>query len=103
MGTFAKFLLVSLLLTQACLASNAEKCVYIDSRKFPDNRREDEMYSALYAAADGTVYVGLCTYAGSAQFYSYDPRNDRIRHLADMADFLHQTGKGIRTAGKIHT
>jgi hypothetical protein len=103
MGRVVKFFLVSLLVVQPCIAVEAEKCVSLDSRRFPGNRKEDEMYSALYAAASGIVYVGLCTYAGSAQFYCYDPRTDRTRHLADMAEFLGETGKGIRTAGKIHT
>ncbi len=84
-------------------AAAADQCVYLDSRGFPGGHREDQMFSALYAAADGTVYVGLCTHAGSAQFYSYDPRTDRMRHLADMAEWLGQTGQGVRTAGKIHT
>jgi hypothetical protein len=61
------------------------------------------MFSALYAATDGAVYVSLCTHAGSAQIYRYDPSADRIRHIADVAEFLDQTGKGVRTAGKIHT
>jgi sugar lactone lactonase YvrE len=61
------------------------------------------MFSALYAARDGMLYVGLCTHAGSGQFYQYNPKADRMRHIADLASFLGQAGKGIRTAGKIHT
>jgi hypothetical protein len=105
MRTLAALFLAFLLLgqTRPASASDKEKCVYLDSRGFPGGHKEDEMFSALYAAADGTVYVGLCTEGGSAQFYSYDPRSDRMRHLADMGEFLGQTGKGIRAAGKIHT
>ncbi len=84
-------------------APAAEKYVCADSREFPGGRKEAQMFSALYAARDGVVYVGLCTHAGSAQFYRYDPRADRVRHLADMAEFLGQAGRGVRTAGKIHT
>jgi hypothetical protein len=81
----------------------AENYAYLDSREFPGNRKEAQMFSALYAARDGCLYIGLCTHAGSSQFYRYDPRADRMRHIADIAEFLGQTGKGIRTAGKIHT
>ena len=104
-GRWATVFVGFLLVIQAGPASGseAEKCVYLESRSFQGNHKEDQMFSALYAAAEGTVYVGLCTHAGSAQFYSYDPRGDRMRHVADMAEFLGQTGKGIRTAGKIHT
>ena len=84
-------------------APAAEKYVCADSRAFPGNRKETQMFSALYAARDGRVYAGLCTHAGSAQFYQYDPRADRLRHIADMAEFLGQAGRGVRTAGKIHT
>jgi len=84
-------------------APAAEKYACADSREFPGDRKEAQMFSALAAARDGRVYLGLCTHAGSSQFYQYDPRADRMRHIADLAEFLGQTGKGIRTAGKIHT
>jgi len=81
----------------------AAQQVALDSRAFPGNRKETQMFSALYAARSGVVYIGLCTHAGSSQFYQYDPRSDRMRHIADLAEFLGQAGRGVRTAGKIHT
>lgn len=99
------FFLTFLLLGQTgmALAADTEKTLIVDSRGFPGDRKEDEMYSALYAAEEGTVYVGLCMEGGTAQFYSYDPRTNQMRHLADMGEFLAQRGRGIRAAGKIHT
>jgi hypothetical protein len=49
------------------------------------------------------VYAGLCTHAGSIHSYRYDPRSGRVGHIAGMAEFLGQTGRGVRVAGKIHT
>jgi hypothetical protein len=106
MRTFATLLVLAFLLlgqTRLALALDTGKSVYVDNRGFPGDSKASEMYSALYSAADGTVYIGLCTGGGSAQFYSYDPHSDRMRHIADMAEFLGQAGKGIREAGKIHT
>lgn len=80
-----------------------EKYACVDTRQFPGNHKETSMFSALYAASDGMLYIGLCTHAGSSHFYQYNPRTDTMRHIADLADFLNQVGKGIRTAGKIHT
>jgi len=95
--------LIGILAQGPGLAQLPEKHVSADSREFPGSRKEGQMFSALYAAREGSVYIGLCTHAGSSQFYKYDPRADRMRHIADIAEFLGQTGKGVRTAGKIHT
>jgi hypothetical protein len=84
-------------------AQTKEKFACVETREFPGNHKETSMFSALYAARDGMLYIGLCTHAGSSQFYQYNPKADRMRHIADLADFLGQTGKGVRTAGKIHT
>ena len=88
---------------QTSLAQAETKYALVETREFPGSRKETQMFSALYAAADGRLYIGLCTHGASSQFYQYDPRQDRMRHIADLAQFLGQTGRGIRTAGKIHT
>jgi len=85
------------------LAQVEEKYAYVDWRDFPGNRKENSMYSALYPASDGKLYIGLCTHAGASQFYQYDPVTDNMRHIADVPRFLGERGKGIRTAGKVHT
>ena len=60
------------------------------------------MWDALYAARNGTVYTGLITEGGSAHFYSYSPATDKNILISDIAGFLGERGKGIRTSGKIH-
>ena len=49
------------------------------------------------------IYIGSSIHGGAAQLYQYDPRTDRIRHIADIVDFLGMSGRGIRLPGKIHT
>ena len=60
------------------------------------------MWGGLYAAKSGKVYIGLCTEGESAHFYEYDPATDKMRCIADMAEFHGERGKGIRSSGKIH-
>jgi hypothetical protein len=80
------------------------KSIILESRSFPNNLKEDGFWAAFHAGRDGKVYIGLNTEGGgSAQFYIYDPQTDRIRHRADMSEFLGEMGKGIRTHAKIHT
>jgi len=72
----------------------------VELRAYPG--RDPAMWDALYAASDGKVYSGLITEGESAHFYLYDPASDRQVLVADMAEFLGERGKGIRTSGKIH-
>lgn len=80
-----------------------EKYVYVEAQDFPGNHGEGSMYSGLSVASDGKVYIALCTHAGPGQFYQYDPVEDKIRHIADLPEFLGEKGKGIRVTGKLHT
>lgn len=64
--------------------------------------REDSMWSALYAAKSGKLYIGLCTHAEAAHFFEFDPAEDRMHHVADMTAFKGERGEGVRTSGKIH-
>jgi hypothetical protein len=63
---------------------------------------EDSMWSALYAAKSGKLYIGLCTHAEAAHFYEFDPQAQTMTHVADLTEFKGERGKGIRTTGKIH-
>jgi hypothetical protein len=74
-------------------------CV-VKTREYPG--KDNAMWDALYAAKDGIVYTGLITEGGSAHFYSFQPSRDTNLLIADIADFLGERGKGIRTSGKIH-
>lgn len=80
-----------------------DKFVIMKSLAFPGGHMEDGMWTALSAGSDGKVYVGLSTSGNSAHFYIYDPKKDIIRHRANIAKELGESGKAIRTSGKIHT
>lgn len=80
-----------------------EKYVYVETRDFPGGHKETSMYSGLYTASDGKLYIGLCTHAGPAHFYQYDPATDKMRHIANVSQFLGEIGKGIRVTAKFHT
>ena len=75
----------------------------VQARRFTGgSKREDSMWSALYAAKSGKLYIGLCTHAEAGHFYEYDPATDKMNHVADLTVFKGERGKGIRTSGKIH-
>ncbi len=72
----------------------------VETREYPG--RDPFMWDGLYAAKDGKVYSGLINEGVSSHFYVYDPKIDSNILLYDMAEFLGERGKGIRTSGKIH-
>ncbi|MEA1996113.1 MAG: hypothetical protein U9N45_00665 [Gemmatimonadota bacterium] len=78
------------------------KIAVVKRYRFPGSHREDSMWSALYGARSGKIYIGLCTHAEAAHFYEFDPATDSITHIADMTVVAGERGKGIRTTGKIH-
>ena len=95
--------IATLLLAAALPAQSQPKYALVDTRELPGGHRDNAMFSGLYAARDGTVYIGSSIHGGSAHLYRYHPRTDRVEHIAGMAEFLGQTGRGVRVAGKIHT
>jgi len=88
----------------ATLAMAAEeKVLTVQSHRFTGgSEREDSMWSALYAAKSGKLYIGLCTHAEAAHFFEFDPQSQAMLHVADLTAFKGERGKGIRTTGKIH-
>ena len=70
--------------------------------RFVGNHREESMWSALYGAKSGKIYIGLCTHAEAAHFYEFDPSTETMRHIADLAELHGERGAGINTNGKIH-
>lgn len=70
--------------------------------KFVGDHREESMWSALYGAKSGKIYIGLCTHAEAAHLYEFDPETEVMRHLADLTSLHNERGKGINTNGKIH-
>ena len=86
-----------------CGLAGEEKIVPVDIYKFTGGSGlEDSMWSALYAAKSGKLYIGLCTHAEAAHFFEYDPQNSKMNHICDLTAFKGERGKGIRTSGKIH-
>ncbi|MDD4869201.1 MAG: hypothetical protein PHR77_01475 [Kiritimatiellae bacterium] len=72
----------------------------VESKEYPG--KDTAMWDGLYAAQSGKVYTGLITERGSSHFYVYDPVKGENRCLYDIAEFLGERGKGMRTSGKIH-
>ena len=101
---------VSLMLVSAvCACACAQQIEFAKERKatvkryrFVGNHREESMWSALYGAKSGKIYIGLCTHAEAAHFYEFDPATETMRHIVDLTKLHGERGEGINTNGKIH-
>jgi len=90
-----------LLMISATQGISQEKDVLIvETIEYPG--KDPVMWDGLYAASDGKVYSGLISEGTSAHFYMYDPVSNKNTLIADMAEFLDERGKGIRTTSKLH-
>lgn len=78
-----------------------EKAI-LNHYRFVGNHREESMWSALYGAQSGKIYIGLCTHAEAAHFYEFDPETETMRHIVDLTELHNERGEGINTNGKIH-
>ncbi len=74
----------------------------VNHYRFAGNHREESMWSALYGAKSGKIYIGLCTHAEAAHFYEFDPATEKMRHIVDLTQLHDERGHGINTNGKIH-
>lgn len=84
-------------------ATGSEKILTVKAYRFTGGAaREDSMWSALYGAQSGKLYIGLSTHAEAAHFYEFDPEKEAMNHIADLTEFKGERGKAIRTTGKIH-
>lgn len=70
--------------------------------RFSTVDKDAQMWSALYAASNGKLYVGLCTHGDAANVYEFDPAADKMRHLANLTILSEERGRGTWTNGKIH-
>ena len=98
-----------LLASAACVCACAQQIEFAKERKatvkryrFVGNHREESMWSALYGAKSGKIYIGLCTHAEAAHFYEFDPATETMRHIVDLTKLHGERGEGINTNGKIH-
>ena len=80
--------------------SQENEILIVEAIEYPG--KDPVMWDGLYAASDGKVYSALISEVTSAHLYMYDPMKKKNVLLVDMADFLDERGKGIRTTGKLH-
>ncbi|MBM3889648.1 MAG: hypothetical protein FJ388_11055, partial [Verrucomicrobia bacterium] len=103
-GVWVAFLPVSI--PAPCAEKTAQqppKIVTVQAHRFTGgSQREDSMWSALYGARSGKLYIGLSTHAEAAHFYEFNPATQTMNHIADLTEFKGERGQGIRTTGKIH-
>ena len=83
-------------------AVKGEKKALVDHYRFVGNHREESMWSALYGAKNGKIYIGLCTHAEAAHLYEFDPATETMRHIVDLTTLHNERGEAINTNGKIH-
>lgn len=89
--------------SSACFATaSAPPFVPIKHYRFSTVDKDAQMWSALYIASNGKIYVGLCTHGDAANLYEFDPATETMRHLANLTVLSGERGRGIWTNGKIH-
>lgn len=97
---------IAALLSLPCRAQKIEfekeQKAVVSHYRFVGNHREESMWSALYGAKSGKIYIGLCTHAEAAHFYEFDPETETMRHIVDLTELHGERGEGINTNGKIH-
>ncbi len=77
--------------------------VRMESRTFPDALVWDSNYTALLAASDGRVYVGLNQHGKGATVAVYDPVTDTMKTLGDMNLIAGQPNVWVEPQSKVHT
>jgi hypothetical protein len=99
---FSKKLIFQLTILFLSVNLVAQNTIKLEALEYPGNKKDDSMWSGLYTAKSGKIYVGLCTHADAANFYEYDPATGDFDHIADLTIHKGERGRGIRTSGKIH-
>jgi hypothetical protein len=84
------------------ISLTAQNTIQLQVYEYPGNKKDDSMWSGIYTAKSGKIYIGLCTHADAANFYEFDPLEEKMTHIADLTIFKGERGRGIRTSGKIH-
>ncbi|HPF46555.1 MAG: hypothetical protein KDF58_11475 [Alphaproteobacteria bacterium] len=61
-------------------------------------------YNGISSASDGLIYYVLCSgdLDTGAQMYSYNPKSDKITHLADLTEIVGEKGQKSIPQGKSH-
>ncbi len=92
----------ALIIFSSITTVSAQQTVKLKVHRFPGDKKDDSMWSGLYTAKSGKIYIGLCTHADAANFYEYDPATGDFDHIADLTIHKGERGRGVRTSGKIH-
>ena len=98
------FAVLFLLLTIGMGGLKAEqKIVRMESRTFPYKTVWESNYTALLAASDGRVYVGLNHHGAGASVAVYDPKTDTMKLLGDINRIIGQENLPVEPQAKVHT
>jgi hypothetical protein len=84
------------------VAPDTPQFVPVKHFRFSTVDKDAQMWSALYPASNGKIYIGLCTHADAANLYEFDPKTETMRLLANLTELSGERGRGIWTNGKIH-
>jgi sugar lactone lactonase YvrE len=98
-------LLFCLLLLPGLSAAGEQEpgIVRMESRLFPQPLVWDSNYTALLAASDGRVFVGLNQHGAGGTVAVYDPKTDTMRLLGDMEKIAGEASLWTEPQAKVHT
>jgi hypothetical protein len=91
------------LLSSVVWLTTAVSGAQVDYRVFPNLAEMDGNWSALLAASDGKVYVGLAYHGGSGRLAWYDPRSDSMHHAPPLTELCGEQFLRRGLQSKIHT
>ena len=94
--------LISVLALASILSGQGRIC-RVESRALPEQEKWDSMFTALYAASDGKVYIGLDRHGYGANVVVYDPVADSMKLLGDMQELSGEKNLGREPQSKVHT
>jgi len=63
----------------------------------------DGFWSAVTAAKDGRIYIGLCKHGGAGHLVQYHPATREMRVLGNMTEVTREQALGRQPQSKIHT
>ena len=80
----------------------ALRAATVDHRVFPNLAQMDGNWSALYAASDGKVYIGLAYHGGSGRLVWYDPKTDTMHDPGPLTELCGEQFLNRGPQAKIH-
>ncbi|MDA9771664.1 hypothetical protein N9D02_11570 [Emcibacteraceae bacterium] len=85
-------------------STHADETSITAKRYFTNFAQSKGNYNGITAMSDGLVYYVLCSgdLDIGAQMYSYNPKNDQIKHLADLTEAVGEKDLKAIPQGKSH-